>query len=133
MHAPSASRASTRELRHFAFTVGAAFALLALLAWWRGRGAALVLAVPGALLVVAGALAPARLGGVHRAWMALALAISRVTTPLFMAVVYFVVLTPVGLVMRLCGRRPLGRARHGESAWVERAEGARRGDLRRQF
>ncbi|HEU4565448.1 MAG TPA: SxtJ family membrane protein [Gemmatimonadaceae bacterium] len=133
-HLDPARPPGARELRGFAFTVGAAFVALALLLAWRARpAAAAVVAAPGAALLLAGALAPARLGGVHRWWMGLALAISRVTTPVLMGVIYFAVITPVGVLMRLAGRRALGPPRGAASAWVDRPAGARASDLRRQF
>jgi hypothetical protein len=125
---------SRGELRSFAFTVGAAFAVLALVAAVRGRLTVMSLfGVVAIVLTLGGYLAPERLGTPYRVWMAFALALSRVTTPLFMGVVYFVVLTPIGLVLRLVGRRPLRRFPRGASAWVRRKDGARRSDLRRQF
>ena len=39
--------------------------------------------------------------------MGLALLISKVTTPLFMGIVYFIVLMPIGLVRRLSGKSPI--------------------------
>ena len=129
----TAAPPTRRELRSFALTVGAAFlAVATVLAWRERRTAATVVALLGGSLVLAGLVIPARLGGVHRAWMALALAISTVTTPLFMGIVYFGLLTPIGLVMRLAGRAPL-RQRRGASYWKERPPGARRSDMRRQF
>jgi hypothetical protein len=123
-----------RELRGFAWSVGGAFAALAALALWRGRVAvALPCGVAGAALLLGGALAPSRLAVPYRAWMRLVLAVSAVTTPLLMGVVYFAVLTPVALVARLAGRRALGAPRDGASAWVDRPPDARRSDLRRQF
>jgi len=122
------------ELRSFALSVGGAFLALAALLYWRGRpGAAGALAVLGAALVAAGVIAPGRLGPVYRAWMAFALAISKVTTPLLMGLIYFGVVTPVGLAMRLIGRRVLARRREAPTYWVDRPVGGRRSDLRRQF
>ena len=134
-HRDPAAAPRRRELRSFAFTVGGAFLAIGVVLLARGRttAGALVTGAVGALLVAAGALAPHRLGVVYRAWMALALAISKVTTPLFMAVVYFGVLTPLGLAIRLFGRRPLARRRDAATFWVERPAGERRSDLRRQF
>jgi hypothetical protein len=66
-------------------------------------------------------------------WMKIGLAISVVTTPVFMAGVYFLVLTPTGLLMRLFGRNPLKPAREAGSYWVTRPEGQRRSSLDRQF
>ena len=125
---------SPRELRSFALTVGAAFVALAALLYWRGRLAgAMVVGGLAVALMTGGAIAPARLGPVYRAWMALALAISRVTTPVFLGIVYFGVLTPIALVMRLVGRRPLRQSRDASTYWVDRPASERRSDLRRQF
>lgn len=122
------------ELRRFALTLGGAFALLAAVGLWRGRSApAAVFGLLGALLLAGGLLAPGRLGPVYQAWMRLAHGMSRVTTPLFLGVIYFGVFAPLGLLMRLSGRRALGGPGRGGSYWVERAPGARRSDLRRQF
>ena len=122
------------ELRSFALTVGAAFMLLAALLYWRGRApAAAVCGVAGNLLVLAGLAIPSRLGGAYRLWMGLAERMSRVTTPVFMAVVYFGVLTPIAVVRRLVGRGTLGTPREAPTGWVRRAPGATRGDMRRQF
>ncbi|MGZ8411545.1 MAG: SxtJ family membrane protein [Gemmatirosa sp.] len=135
MAAHASDRPPTRrELRGFAWSVGGAFLALAGVAAWRGRMApAVVLGGVGFALWLAGALAPARLAGVHRAWMRMALAISAVTTPVLMGVVYFGVLTPMALVARLAGRRAMGVPRDATTAWVDRPPDARRSDLRRQF
>ena len=130
-HAPPP--ATPRALRSFALTVGAAFLALGALLLLRGRVAAPVPLALGALLIAAGIAAPSRLGPLHRAWMALALAISSVTTPLMMGIIYFLILTPLGVAMRLAGRRTLRRPRAAASFWVDRPPGERRSDLRRQF
>jgi hypothetical protein len=127
------ARLSAGEGRKFGLTVGIAFAVLGGVAWWRGREAlAGGFWAVGALLILAGLAVPTSLGPVQRAWMGLAHAISKVTTPIFMGIVYFVVLLPVGLVMRLFGRNPLTTHHGAETVWVSRGEN-RRGDLERQF
>ena len=133
-HHALAPTPDARELRRSAFAVGGAMLALALLARWRGRHAtASVCTALGLLLIAAGTAAPARLAPAHRVWMQGATALSRVTTPIFLGIVYFGVLTPIGLVLGLLGRRPLRAPRRGESAWIDRPPDARRGDIRRQF
>lgn len=129
------ARLSSAEGRRFAFTVGGAFAVLAALEAWRGRPhQALAFGGLGAILALAGLLVPDRLGPVYRAWLGLGHLLSKVTTPVFLGLVYFVVLTPVGLLMRLFGRRPLERPAQASSWWVSRAPEARqRTDMERQF
>ncbi len=132
--APHVAAPTRRELRQFAFAVGGVFLALAAAAAWRGHaGRAAAFALLGAPLALAGAAAPGRLGPAYRAWMALAVAMSRVTTPVFMGLIYFGLVTPLGVLMRLAGRRALGVPRGAPTAWVDRPPGARRGDLRRQF
>jgi hypothetical protein len=95
---------------------------------------AAVLLVAGGILVTGGLLAPGSLGPVYRGWMRLALAISKVTTPLIMSIVYLLVLTPTGLLLRLFGHRSLARDRSASSYWIRRsAPDGGRSDLRHQF
>jgi hypothetical protein len=112
--------------------VGAAFLVFAALLWWRGKAAAPVFAAVGAALALAAVVIPARLGPVQRAWMGLAHLISRVTTPIFMGVVYFVVLAPIGLLMRGFGRDPMAAKVQDGGYWIPRID-AERSDMRRQF
>jgi len=121
--------------RRFGLTVGGAFLVLSAIAWWRGHPVTLtVLGSLGTVLVLAGLAVPTYLGPVERAWMGLAHAISRVTTPIFMGVVYFLVITPVGALKRLVGRNALHHREHDGSYFHVRPEGSRRSaDLRRQF
>jgi hypothetical protein len=124
-----------REGRKFAFTVGLAFCVLTAISWWRGHvPVAGTLGALGVGLLLAGAVAPTRLGPVQSAWMSLAHAISKVTTPVFMGVVYFLVLTPTGLVMRALGRRPLRRELDDGSYWIaKRRDRGGVSDMNRQF
>jgi len=115
------ARLSTAEGRKFGLTVGGAFLAITAILWWRGRhGVAPYTGALGTLLILAGLLIPTLLGPVNRAWMGLAHLISKVTTPIFMGVVYFVVLTPIGLGMRLAGRRPLVHTVHDKGFWFDR-------------
>ena len=57
--------------------------------------------------LIAGLAIPTMLTPVERGWMALAHAISKVTTPIVMGIIYLVVLTPVGLLRRNLGSNPL--------------------------
>jgi hypothetical protein len=126
------ARLNRAEGRRFGLTVGAAFLVLAGLMWWRDHEALrLAFGIVGLSLAAAAIVVPARLGPIQRAWMALARAISRVTTPVFMGVVYFVVIMPVGLVMRALGRNPIRHRPANGSFWVARTQA--RGTMSNQF
>jgi hypothetical protein len=121
--------------RRFGLTLGLAFLALTAVLVWRGRdSAAVVTGVGGVVLLVAGLAIPTRLAPVERAWMALAHALSRVTTPILMGIVYYVTVVPIGIVMRVLGRNPLVRARTGAGYWIETGQEARTPErMRRQF
>ncbi len=128
------ARLSTTEGRKFGVTVGAAFLAITAIMWWRDHPTAmLVTGSLGAALVLAGLLIPRHLGPVERAWMALALAISKVTTPVFMGVLYFLVLLPAGVIMRLVGKRPLVHPAGEHGYWVLRDREGTTSTMDRQF
>jgi Saxitoxin biosynthesis operon protein SxtJ len=102
---------SYRPEREFGLVVGGVFTLLSL--WWlhRGKftGVADVLLPLGAFLVALGLLYPRALVFPNRAWMMLADVLSFVSTRVILAFVFFVVLTPIGLIKRAMGWDPLSR------------------------
>jgi len=137
MEKANSTRLTASEGRRFAWTLAGAFAVFAAIAWWRGRErVALVFATLAAIFFLAGSIAPTRLGPVERAWMGVAHAISRVTTPLFMGIVYFVVLTPMGLFRRAVTKHTLSPARSAKTFWIDRKKvdpDAARRRMERQF
>ena len=115
------ARLTPGEGRRFAFTLGAAFFVLAGIALWRGKQTtATVCAALGGVLLLAGLAVPSRLGPVQRGWMGFAHALSKVTTPIFLGVLYFGVIAPAGFVLRLFGKKPLQPAKTTETCWVAR-------------
>lgn len=135
MHGHVATPSSAAEGRHFGFVVGGAFLGLAGLTAWRGHSTEpWVLGAIGGALIAGALVAPARLEPVRRAWLALAAAISRVTTPVVMGVIYFAILTPTGWVRRLMAGNRLTRRRGSDSFWVARQpDPGRRADMEHQF
>lgn len=106
--------------------------MLAAVALWREHGVvATVLGSAAGVFLLGGLLLPTRIGPLQDAWMALARGISRITTPIVMGIIYFFVITPMGLLRRNLGRHPLRRPLHDGSYWVTRPESA--SDLKRQF
>jgi Saxitoxin biosynthesis operon protein SxtJ len=136
-----ASSARTRLTRaqgmKFAFTLGAAFAVLsAILAWRQRRVGAEVAFGLGVLLLVAGVAVPTHLGPVERAWMGFGRALSRVTAPIVLAIIYFVALTPIAYLRRTLGHSPLARDASASSYWIPippRDAEERHRTLERQF
>ena len=64
--------------------------------------------------------------------MTLARAISFVTTPIVMAVMYFGIITPVGLLRRLAADNPIVQRATSNGYWKTHAKG-RSSNMERQF
>ena len=123
--------------RRFAFTLAIAFAVFGAIAFLRHRSLTWnVLGGLAAIMAIAGLTVPSRLEPVEKAWMGLAHILSKVTTPIFMGIVYFVVLTPIAFMRRVAGGNPMTHKLESDSYWVKRepmdAEAARR-RMERQF
>jgi hypothetical protein len=109
---PSEPPPTAAEVRRLGAVFLAAAALLFALSAWKARGghwpwqtsAAGIFAALGVLCLGLGAKA----GGIHRAWTALGKALGRVVSPAVLAILYFLVVTPFGLLSRLLRRDPLG-------------------------
>lgn len=96
------------EMRKFGYPVGAVLLLIAALTFWRDHMlAARIFGGAGVLLVFFALVRPAALAPVHKAWMRFARALGWFNTRLILVLVFYLVLTPISLVMRLLGKRPL--------------------------
>src|SRR4051812_12393290 len=121
---------SSREGRIFGVTLSAGFFLIALLSMHRHHRAAAAFAFSISMLCLLAALfVPTRLGPAQRAWTRLGESIGYVTTPVFLGIAYYLVLTPTAMVRRLTGHR----RRPGNSSWSQRAPLAEREKMERQF
>lgn len=128
------ARLTASEGRRFGLTLGGAFTALGGLLTWREHPSLAAAAWVLAAILIAGALVvPRHLGPVQRAWMAFGERLSRVTTPIFLAILYFVVLAPIGLFRRLIGRDPMRHAAPDGTYLKARPSGTGRSDLTRQF
>ena len=82
-------------------------------AWWLYRGkfasAAHVVLQLGSVLVLIGVIWPRVLVLPNKAWILLAEGLSFVTTRIILGVVFFLLVTPIGVVKRLSGWDPLNR------------------------
>lgn len=109
--------------RQFGLVMAGFFAILAGIAAWRGAGSwiALWLAV-GSTFAAAALAAPSVLRPLNRLWFRFGLLLHKIMTPLIMAAMFFGMVTPIALLMRLFGKRPIrpGFDRMAASYWIAR-------------
>jgi hypothetical protein len=99
-----------KTLRQFGLMVGGVFLLIGLWPFvWRQEPVRLWAVVPGSLLAVAGLVMPTILKQVYQGWMWVGHVLGWVNTRIILGVLFYGVVTPMGLVMKLTGRDPMRR------------------------
>lgn len=110
-----------RAERDFGRVVGTVLtALGAWNVWGAGRplGGGIALGL-GVLLLALSVVAPRTLVLANRGWMKLAEGLAFVSTRVILGLVYFVLMTPLGLIKRLTGSDPLARRAPGAETYWE--------------
>lgn len=109
------TRADKKQLRSFGLTVGGIFAVIGAWPiifgdteprWWS-------LALAG-LLMLPALIAPGSLAWVYKRWMALGHMMGWINTRIILGAVFYLVVTPIGIIRRWLGKDPMGRQIHGE-------------------
>jgi len=115
-------RVATSSDRTFGIVSAVLFALIAAWPLWNGRDVRWWAAAISAVVLVVAWLRPTALGLLNRLWLRFGLLLNRIVTPVVMAVIFFVTVTPTALIMRVFGRDPLRRRFDpvATSYWIER-------------
>jgi hypothetical protein len=111
---------SRSQLRRFGITVAVGLACIGFLSWYRGHtNAPAVLWTIATLFFLSGLIFPDLLRRIEKGWMGLALVLAWVNTRIILTLLFYAVITPIGVIMRLF-RDPLDRRLHDGrvSYWV---------------
>jgi hypothetical protein len=122
--------------RSFGLTFAVVFLLIGLLPLLRGGGPHVWSIGLALAFAVVALVAPHVLGPVNRLWTKLGLLLHRVVSPIVLGIMFFAVITPMGLVMRVTRKDPLRRRfePQSDSYWVRRQPpGPQPKDLPEQF
>jgi len=116
-------RSDTKELRNYGIVMAAALAVIGALLLWRGKEHYLVFFAVAAAFLLAGLAAPVTLKPVYRAWITLGSLMGWVMTRVILIAAFVVLLAPIGLLLRLCGKDILDvrfKTAGQDSYWKER-------------
>jgi hypothetical protein len=124
-----------KELRQFGFVVGGVVTVIGL--WpvvFRSESPRLWAMILGGLLIVLGAVVPRSLKQVYHGWMKVGHVLGSINTRIILGIIYYLLITPMGLIMRLIGKDSLHRAFAQDAATyrVVRAPRSRQ-HMRNQF
>ena len=110
------------ELRKFGITMGIVFGLLGGLFFWREKPHYFYLFILAAFFLFFGLVLPTLLKPVHKIWMGLALVLGSIMTRVILSVLFYLVITPLGLISKLSGKDFLDLKfdRSASSYWIQR-------------
>src|SRR6185369_16519698 len=103
------------QLRKFGLLVGGIFCAIGLWPIVRGAGPRSWALIAGVLLILPALLAPRILAPVYRIWMTVGEALGWINTRILLGVVFYGLITPMGLIKRLRREDPM-RRRHDPAA-----------------
>jgi len=109
-----------KQLITFGVTIAAALAILTIFRIWR-RGfdeVAITALIVSGLFAASTLIAPEALSSVYRWWMSFAAALGWINTRVLLFLIFYLVVTPIGLIMRIARRSPLDVAKK-DSYWTE--------------
>lgn len=119
--------------RSFGLLLGAVFLAIGFLRLWKGGGIRWWAVGVATLLMLLAVVAPTVLRQPKRAWLFLGFLLSLVVNPIVLSFLFFFVVTPAGLLMRLCGCHPLCLRTDPEAPTYWRTRTEPPSDMRRQF
>ncbi|MBI4665212.1 MAG: hypothetical protein HY751_02250 [Nitrospinae bacterium] len=85
------------------------FGVIGGILWWRGRAAYPYFLGASAFFAFFAAFAPMALLPFYRLWIKFAAALAWFNTRLLLAIVFYLIITPTGLIMRALGKDPMDR------------------------
>jgi hypothetical protein len=113
---------NNQELRSFALTISVALGIVGALVLWRKGPMGFIFIAIGAVILLAGLVWPKSLAPLFKVWMTLALVLGFIMSHIILALVYYLVLSPIGLFMKILGKDPLTLRfdPKADSYWVRR-------------
>jgi len=114
--------ANKRELKKFALTIGLMLSILSIFFWYKENSTYYWYLLTGIVLILIGFIVPFLLKPFYYLWMSFAIILGFVMTRLILTVFYFLVITPVGLLMRSFGKDPLNRKidKNSKTYWLKK-------------
>jgi len=108
--------------RAFGFVFAAFFAIVALLPLWRGAPVRLWALIAALVFLGAAIVIPRALAPLNRLWLRFGELLNRITSPIALAILFYGVVMPTGIAMRLFGKDPLRLRRDAQarSYWIDR-------------
>jgi hypothetical protein len=91
-------------LRKFGFTVGTVLLLVGIVLYLIGKSSSVVFGGIGILLILFGLILPNILKPLNKIWMTLAVILGWFMSRVILFILYYVIITPIGIFLKLIGK-----------------------------
>ena len=93
------------DLRKFGITIGIILLIITGFLFWKGKESFQIFLTIGVVLCVLGVAIPVILKPIYWIWMIFATILGWVMTRVILGLLYFIIITPIGLIPRLFGKQ----------------------------
>ncbi|NHZ86179.1 MAG: sxtJ [Planctomycetia bacterium] len=122
-----------KEIRKFGFLVGGVLVAISIFLLWKGLSYFQLVLVIGVSLILLGFFIPKNLKPLYIIWMTLATILGWIMTRVILTILFYLIVTPIGLVARMFGAKFLNLSWHNNvnSHWNKRDKSI--SDIEKQF
>jgi hypothetical protein len=115
-------KSGKRELKQFGITIGTVLVLLGIWFVWRGKEGSYYLLISAVVFFALGFTLPLLLKPVQKLWMSLAILMGWLVTRVIITILFYLVVTPIGILAKLCGKEFLDTKldKSVDSYWIQR-------------
>lgn len=128
-------QATPKNLKSFGLILGGILLAIATSAWWKGKPTYPYWFFAGFPIFMTAAIYPLILGPLYKAWMSVAMLIGWVLTRVILAVLFYAIITPLGIIHRLTGKNILSDKPGNQSStyWIKRTPQKAKEQYENQF
>jgi hypothetical protein len=124
------------DWKKFGITMGIILSIIGFFLLWKKNNNYNYILFLAAAFFITGLILPSILSPIYKAWMALAVVMNFIMTRVIMAVIFYLVVTPIGLIACLTGKEFLDMKidKSAKSYWILREKTKKlKSDYERQF
>ena len=128
-------KSSRKDLKNFGFVIGFILLIICVFLLVRGKDSFIYFFSIGSILIILGGITPVILKPIYKIWMVFAVIIGWIMTRVILSVLFFSIITTIGIFTRLIGKDFLNlRSKNNESYWnIRNKEYELNQDYEKQF
>ena len=128
-------KSNRKDLKNFGFTIGFILLIIGIFLFVREKDLFVYFILIGSILIILGGITPVLLRPFYKVWMIFAVIIGWIMTRIILSVLFFSIITIIGLFTRLLGKDFLNlKSKNSESYWnIRNKEHELNQDFEKQF